>query len=89
VKPLNLPGRPGASASIEDKVAWLLNAVDSIVRASQVDALLIAQAYTVTNPPSSPVRTLNPSTATATSVANVLAALLVDLQKRGPQSGIG
>lgn len=40
-------------------------------------------AYTVTNEPDPPVRTLNVSTATTSDLAKVLAALIKDLQTKG------
>lgn len=89
MKPLNLPGRPSQGAPIEQQVKWIMDAIQAIERASQVDALTISQAYTVAHVPAGGTRILDVSTATASDVAKVVASLLVDLQKRGSQSGIG
>lgn len=67
-------------------IAWLLRAVMDIAQASN-DQITeeVADAYTLSNV--TPTRTLDPTTATATDVANVLATLLQDMQKRGVKRG--
>lgn len=51
--------------------------------ASQEDAMVIADAYNVTLPGGfNPVRTIDPSTASLTVLANFIATFITDLQKR-------
>lgn len=88
MRPVNLPGRPAATASIEAKIDWLMNAVDLIARYSkEPQAESIADSYKITNLPATPVRTLNVSTATLTNVGDVLGQFLADLHKRGINTG--
>jgi hypothetical protein len=64
------------------EIPWLVNAVRKIELASYedieavFDAVTISGAYTET-------RTLTPSTATASDIANLLATLITDIKKRG------
>jgi hypothetical protein len=65
----------------EDLDGFVAGLVRKLEDASHEDAMIIADAYTVTAP-ATPVRTLNPATATVTDVANFLATFISDLQKR-------
>jgi hypothetical protein len=64
------------------EIQWLVGAVKKVERAtfedieSVFDAVTISGAYTET-------RTLTPSTATASDIANLLATLITDIKKRG------
>ena len=61
--------------------AYLDRVLTEIADASLIDALKIADEYTVTN--FTATRALDAGTATATQVANVLATFIDDLQRRG------
>lgn len=66
----------------EGQRLWYEAALRQIEEASREDALIISDSFTVSN--HTATRTLDVSTATLTDVANVLATLLDDFQKRGP-----
>lgn len=88
MKPILLSGNPpGASASLEAKVDWLLTFAKEVIRNSKTDAMVVSDSYTLTNVPATPVRTLNISTATAAQTAAVFGQFLEDLKKRGVKNG--
>jgi len=64
---------------------WLEQAVREIELASQEDASEVSDKFTIGD--YTPTYTLNPASATATDVANVLATLLTDMKKRGRSRG--
>jgi hypothetical protein len=66
----------------EDFSAWAERSFRTVEDASQEDATVIADTYSVSN--FTPTRTLNAGTATATQVANFIATFIDDLQKRSP-----
>lgn len=78
---------PGGVARVQDPVIkWLIDAVLDIQRASHEQITdEIADAFTVEN--DSLVRALDPTTATAEDVGNVLATLLRDMKDRGVKRG--
>ena len=78
MRPVNLPTGTDAAS--------LQTALRQIEQASQEDAMVIADDYTVTLP-ATLQRTFNPGTATLADVANVLATFLWDLQHRGSNRG--
>jgi hypothetical protein len=61
---------------------WAERALHDIENASIEDAMVVADAYTVSNFTAS--RTLNAGTATTTQLANFIATFIDDLQKRSP-----
>jgi hypothetical protein len=88
MRPVQLPGVPSKSAPLNVKVDWCIDAITKISRYSKEgDADSIADSYSVTNLPATPVRTLNVSTAAAADVAAVLAQFLTDLHKRNINRG--
>ena len=78
---------PPITASMETKVNWLLRFAGEVIRNAKIDALTIADGYTVSGLHSPPVRTINASTATVAEVGDVLAQFLADLKTRGPNAG--
>ena len=86
-QPIAILGKPDIMAPLETKVEWLMAVVEKLAAASQDGMDTIADAYEVANPPASPVRTFDPSSATTADVANVLATLLADYTQRGVSGG--
>ena len=80
---------PGAGASLEAKVDWLMTIVPQIVQATQDDPETIADDYRISRLSDVPVRTLNVDGATAADVAAVLGSFLIDWQRRGTNRGTG
>ena len=76
MRPVQLGFRFGGSFE-----TWAEAALRQIEHASQEDATIIADAFTVSN--FTVTRTLDAGTATATQIANFLATFIDDLQKRG------
>lgn len=86
-QPVALIAKPGPFSSLEEKVNWLMIMVDKLAAASQDGLDTIADSYEITNPPASPSRAFDPTTATTSDVANVLATLLADYRQRGVSGG--
>lgn len=80
MRPVSL-GRPNVSNDPETFRRWVLGAFAEIERASNEDAFVVADDFTVTG--HTATRTLDAATATATDVANVLCTFIEDLQNRG------
>jgi hypothetical protein len=79
-------GAPPVTVGTRDEtMAWVINSLTEIEKASYEDIATVSDEFTVTNPV--PTRSLNVSTATANDVAKVLGTLLVDLQNRGSKRG--
>jgi hypothetical protein len=69
-------------AAIKDPAARA--AIVEIERASRMaDVQTIAAAFTITNPPATPVRTLDATGATPQQVRDYIATLTADLQRGG------
>jgi hypothetical protein len=66
----------------EDFTAWAERAFREIENASQEDAIVVADSYTVSN--FTATRTLNAGTATLPQLAAFVATFIDDLQKRSP-----
>lgn len=68
----------------ESPEAFVNRTLRTLEEASYEDAMAIADAYNITLPGGfTPVRTIDPSTASLTVLANFVATFLTDLQKRG------
>lgn len=80
-------GQPPRNPNFENPLTrWLTSALHELARASHEHVTgEVADAYTLENV--TETRTLDPTTATAEDVANVLATLLLDLQNRGVKRG--
>lgn len=77
---------PFSIVSAKPEIKWLAQGLMDIQRASHEQITEeIADAYTLSNVTTT--RTLDPSTATAADVANVLATLLQDMKNRGVKRG--
>lgn len=76
--------RPLALGALTD-LAGVIQGLKKIEQASQVDALVIADEFSVQN--FTPTRTLNVATATATDIANFLATFIDDCHRRGSRGG--
>lgn len=71
-----------------DEVGWLEDAVRDLAQATfDGDTGDIADAYTINNPPGSPVRTLDASTATLAQLTAFVATFILDLKNRGTNRG--
>lgn len=66
----------------EDLSKFLERSFRTLEEASHEDAMVIADGYTITNAPATPVRTLDPTTATLSQLAAFVATFIGDLQKR-------
>lgn len=62
---------------------WIINQLHQISSCSQQEAAAVADAYTIANPPPTPVRTLDLNTATLADLLAVVATIIRDLQLRG------
>ena len=85
--PVAFIGKPGPNASIDQRLSWIETILERLSAASQDGTDTIADSFEITNPPAVPVRTLDPSTATARDVANVVSTFLSDLRQRGVSGG--
>ena len=81
MKPIVLSGFPSHSASLDEKVNWLLTFARKVENASRDETTKIADAYQTSHVTTK--RTLDPTTAVLADVANVLCTYLIDEQKRG------
>ncbi len=89
MRAVSLVWQPGAGASADAKIDWLMKVVQSLALASRQEGSTLADPYTIT-PPAPPVRTLDATASpTAQDVANVLATFLSDMQKRGLNAKFG
>lgn len=61
---------------------WLVNAMRKVELASYEDIEAVFDAYTISGAYTE-TRTLTPSTATASDIANLIATLITDVKKRG------
>lgn len=86
MKPLFL-GPPPQGGTVDMKLDWCMRALMQIEMATQADPLAIADTFTVTTPTAK--HALDVSTATTLDVAKVLGTLLLDMRRRGVNSGIG
>lgn len=87
MRPIKLFGRPDATMGVQAQLDWIMNALQAIADASETDALAISDTFTITTP--TPKHSLDVSTATLADVAKVLGTLLLDMKRRGVNSGIG
>lgn len=85
MKPLFLGPPPQGDS--DQKLDWCIRALQAIEMASQADALAISDTFTITN--ISAKHSLDGSTATLSDVARVIGTLLLDMRKRGVNSGVG
>ena len=73
---------PAPSGTVEQKVDWLIASLRKIeIFSNQIDAMKIADAFTVSNVTGT--RIIDAAAATAAEVRDALATLLGDLKSRG------
>ncbi len=71
------------NASVDEKLNWIVHALHEIEIASHEEqAFAIADAFTLTNIPDPPDRSLSGTESGAANIAAVLATLLADLKAR-------
>lgn len=87
--PIPMIGKPSPGAPVEMRLAWIETMLEKLVQASQASTDVIADAYRVTNAPSPPVRTLDPTTATLADLSKVVATWIGDHRQRGVSGGPG
>lgn len=76
--------KPHPTATVEEKIEWIMRALTEVQNASnEPDALDIAQNYTVDNVTTT--RTYDANSTDADELADVLGTFLQDLRKRGPK----
>ncbi len=89
MRPLSLAGKPAASASMDAKMTWVMNAIDQIARYSQTENMSVSDVYTILNLNSPATRTLDVANPTLAQVAQVVGSVISDMKKRGVNNGQG
>jgi hypothetical protein len=74
------------NATLAQKVDWCVASIRVLADASRFEGSTIADPITITNAPNPPVSAFDPTTATLPQVANCLATVLRDMQRRGRQN---
>lgn len=82
MRPVSLGNAPPPGAGINTQIAWIINALQEIERASYEEPTDVANSYSHTGT-LTVARDVNVTTPTAANLAAVLASFFADLRKRG------
>lgn len=89
MRPLRITGRPSDFAPVEEKVRWLMLAMDDVILASQQDAAELGDPFELANMPADGLYSFDVTTATLADLRLIVGTILQDMKKRGRFAGAG